>query len=179
MLTPKLKPVCVSVANPTAIDFAYAVHTSIGNNAISAVINGKKASLKDTLKSGDVVEIILSEKKKAPSRTWLSIVKSSVARKRIREYISRHTTNEYIELGKEKLKAELAKTNRTLENVEAIFDIIQEELNFVSLEDMYASVGYEGVTTSQITSFVLKNDKNKKTKNDSPFFEVIPTISSP
>ena len=168
VLTPKLKPVCVSVANPTAIDFAYAVHTSIGNNAISAVINGKKASLKDTLKSGDVVEIILSEKKKAPSRTWLSIVKSSVARKRIREYISRHTTNEYIELGKEKLKAELAKTNRTLENVEAIFDIIQEELNFVSLEDMYASVGYEGVTTSQITSFVLKNDKNKKTKNDSP-----------
>lgn len=168
VLTPKLKPVCVNAANPTALDFAYAVHTSIGNRAVSAVINGKKASLKDVLKGGDVVEIVLSKNKKAPSRTWLSIVKTSAARRRIREYINRHTTPEFVAIGKEKLKVELAKTGKKLKDLEKYFDVIQDELNFVSLDDMYASVGYEGVTLLQITNYMTKHENIKSLSNDTP-----------
>lgn len=168
VLTPKLKPVCVNSAKPTAIDFAYAVHTNIGNNAAGAIINGKKCSLKEELSSGDVVEIILSEHDKAPSRTWLSFAKTVVARRRIREYITKHTTSDNIEKGKQKIEEELRQIRHNLANVLELFDQIQEAYDFASVDDMFASVGYGGVMASQITNFVSQKEKQKKLAINSP-----------
>ena len=168
VLTPKLNPICINASNPTTIDFAYAVHTNIGNNAVSAIVNGKKCSLKTTLKRGDVVEIVLSKEDKAPSRNWLSVVKSATARRKIREYINKHTTPEFIKKGKDMLKTELAKNNYTLANLIEVFSDIQEDFNFVSLEDMYASIGYESVTLSQITNYLIQKDKQKEIENNAP-----------
>ncbi len=168
VLTPKLKPVCVNATNPTAIDFAYTVHTDIGNNAVSAIINGKKCSLRDTLKGGDVVEIVLSDVPKAPSRNWLSIVKTVIARKRIREYINRNTTPDNVLKGKMRLEQELKKLKHTLADVVEVFAEIKEAFNFADLEDMYASVGYESVTINQITGYVLQKERQKKLAKNSP-----------
>jgi len=168
VLTPKLKPVCVNVSNPTVIDFAYAVHTKIGNNATGAIVNSKKVSLGTILKAGDVVEIITSQNDKAPSRNWLQVVKSSLARRKIREYINKHTTPENIEKGRNMLSAELEKINHTLSDVVMLFAKIKEEFNFVSLDDMYASIGYESITLSQITKYVLQEDISKSINENSP-----------
>ncbi len=168
VLTPKLKPICVNVSNPTVIDFAYAVHTKIGNNATGAIVNSKKVSLGTLLKAGDVVEILTSQKDKAPSRNWLQVVKSSLARRKIREYINKHTTPENIEKGKKMLSAELEKINHTLSDIVMLFAKIKDEFNFVSLDDMYASIGYESITLSQITKYVLQEDISKSINENSP-----------
>ena len=168
ILTPKLKPICVSVGNPIVLDFAYAVHTNIGNNAVGAIVNGKKCSLKTQLKGGDVVQILLSEEDKAPSREWLSEVKSAVARRKIREYINKHTTEEFISLGKKILEEELAEVDFSLADVVKCFDKIKEEYDFASLEDMYASVGYKGVKVYGIAKHLLRDVINNSGKTKQP-----------
>ncbi len=177
LLTPKLKPVSVSVSDPTAIDFAYAVHTKIGNNALSAIINGKKASLGTPLKAGDVVEIITSKEDKAPSRDWLQIVKSALARRKIREYIHKNTTPKNIEKGIEILTKELAKLNHKLSDIDAVFDRLKEEYNFVSIDDLFACVGYKGVTVGQITKYILIDDISKKIEENSPVLVALDKIT--
>lgn len=168
VLTPKLKPVCIEALSPTAIDFAYAVHTNIGNNAVSAIVNGKKVSLGAILKRGDVVEIVLSEVDKAPSRNWLSVVKTATARKRIREYISKHTTPANIEKGMRMLLKELKKFGYTLADIEQVFGEIQTDFNFENINDLFASVGYESVTVQQITNYILQKDRQKQLIKNSP-----------
>lgn len=161
VFTPKFKPICLNISNPTVIDFAYALHTDIGHNALAATVNGKKVSLKTELVSGDVVNILVAEKDKAPSRTWLSIAKTSLAKKRIREYINKHTVSKYIKKGKDILSAELAKINHVLGDLVAKFDEIQTEYSFLSLEDMFASVGYDSITPEQLVMFVREEDESK------------------
>lgn len=168
ILTPKLKPICVSVGNPIVLDFAYAVHTNIGNNAIGAIVNGKKTSLKTPLKGGDVVQILLSEEDKAPNREWLFEVKSAVARRKIREYINKHTTEEYISLGKSILETELAEVDFTLADIVKCFEKIKEEYDFASLEDMYASVGYKSVKVYGIAKHLLRDLINNGSKGKQP-----------
>lgn len=168
VFTPKFKPVCLNCDKPTPIDFAYAVHTKIGDNAIGAMVNGKKASLGTELVTGDVVEIIVSEKDKSPSRNWLSVAKTTVARKRIREFINKNTTPEFIERGKKMLAVELEKSGHKLGDLLAFYQQIKEDFKFLSTNDMFASVGYESVTVSQITNYVLQADLAKENLKNSP-----------
>ena len=169
VVTPKLKPVCVSASNPTAIDFAYAVHTNIGNNAVSAIVNGKKCSLREILKNGDVVEIVLSEEEKAPSRSWLSIVKTATARRRIREYFNKENTPANIEKGIRMLHEELLKTEKYgLADISNIFPTIQKEFNYENIDEMYASIGYGSVTISQITNYLFQKDRAQKVMQEAP-----------
>ena len=157
VLTPKLKPICVSADNPTVIDFAYALHTNIGNNAIRAIVNGKKSSLSTIIKNGDVVEVVLSKENKAPSRNWLFVAKTSSARKKIREFINKNTTPENIELGKQILQEELNKLSKTIEDLDAVYPKIVDEFRFLSKDDMYSSIGYKSITINQITKYIKDN----------------------
>lgn len=168
VFTPKFKPVCLNAEKPTPIDFAYAIHTRVGNNAIGALVNGKKASLGTELATGDVVEILVSEKNKAPSRNWLFVAKTTLARKRIREYINKNTTPAFVEKGKKMLEKELSKTGHTLGDVLALYDQIQKEFNFLSTNDMFASVGYESITVSQIIGYVLRQSEAEINMKKSP-----------
>lgn len=153
LLTPKLKPICVNADNPTVVDFAYAVHTSIGDNAIGAVVNGKKVSVTSLLSSGDEVEVLLSGTPKAPSRKWLFIAKTAYARKKIREYCVKHTTAKNIKLGGDILKDVLEKLGLNL-TFEQIYNEVAKEFAYVSVEDMLASIGYGGVYINQIISLI-------------------------
>lgn len=168
VFTPKFKPICLNANKPTAIDFAYAVHSNIGDNAVGAIINGKKSSLGAELESGDVVEIIVSDKKKAPSRDWLSVVKTASARKKIREYFSKNTTEKNINLGKQKLEAELKKSGHTLSDIISCYDDIQKEFNFINLNDMYASIGYGGVTVNQVARFATLKEEQLRLEKEGP-----------
>ena len=159
VLTPKQKPICVNANSPTVIDFAYAVHTSIGNNAIGALVNGKKVSVTHILSHGDMVEVLLSQKPKAPSRKWLFIVKTSYARKKIREYNAKNTTPENILTGKELLFKELKKIKISKPDLEQLFKNICKEFAFASVDDMLACIGYGGVNINQIISMIDTESK--------------------
>ena len=158
VFTPKLKPICINISRPTVIDFAYALHTSIGHNAVGAVVNGKKVPLKTELVSGDVVNVLTSEKDKAPSRTWLSVAKTTLAKKKIREYINKHMVSKFVKKGKDILTKELSSINHELADLVNKFGDIQKEYNFLSLEDMFASVGYNSITSEQLIDFVREED---------------------
>ena len=181
--TPKFKPICLSSDHPTAIDFAYAVHTSIGDNAISAKINGKKASIGAEIKTGDVVEIVLSNEPKAPSRNWLMVATTTYARRKIREYISKHTTAENVEKGKAMLNAELEKMGHKLGDVVEVYSQIAKDFNFVSLDDMFASIGYKSITIQQITKYVHENEIMERYAQNAPVIvegaEVFMNVSFP
>lgn len=164
VLTPKLKPICVSANSPTVIDFAYAVHTSIGNSAIGAVVNGKKVSVTHTLSHGDVVEVLLSKTPKAPSRKWLFIAKTSYARKKMREFNSKHTTPENILAGKEMLVKEFSKKKISKVDLEQTFKNICKEFAFTSVDDMLASIGYGGVNINQIVSMIDTKTEEENSK---------------
>lgn len=168
VFTPNFKAICLSAERPTAIDFAYAIHSNIGDNAIGAVVNGKKAALSTELKSGDVVEIMISDKPKAPSRSWLSFAKTSSARNKIKEYIKKHTTEKFIEKGKKLLGEALKGTDFAVGDVIAIFDQIKNEFNFVDTNDMFASIGYESITVQQISAILEQRANEENCKKNSP-----------
>ncbi len=158
VFTPKFKPICLNISKPTVIDFAYALHTSIGHNAESAIVNGKKVPLKTELVSGDVVNVIVSETDKAPSREWLKIAKTSLAKKRIREYINKHMVSKFVKKGKDILTKDIKEIGHELGDLVNKFEDIQKEFNFLNLDDMFASVGYNSITSGQLLNFVLEED---------------------
>ena len=158
VFTPKFKPICINIAKPTVIDFAYALHTSIGHNAEGAIVNGKKVPLKTELVSGDVVNVLVSETDKAPSREWLKIAKTTLAKKRIREYINKHMVSKFVKKGKDILTSEINKIGHELGDLVNKFDEIQKEFNFLNIDDMYASVGYNSITSDKLLNFVLEDD---------------------
>ena len=158
VFTPKFKPICINIAKPTVIDFAYALHTSIGHNAESAIVNGKKVPLKTELVSGDVVQVVVSETDKAPSREWLKIAKTTLAKKRIREYINKHMLSKFVKKGRDVLTSEIKNIGHELGDLVNKFDEIQKEFNFLNLDDMFASVGYNSITSEKLLSYVLEDD---------------------
>ena len=166
--TPKFKPICLNSDKPTAIDFAYAVHTYIGHNAISAIINGKKASIGSTLSPGDVVEIVVSDTNKSPSRNWLQVAKTPYARRQIRDYFLQNTTEENIKLGKQELLEELKKMNHTFDDFMFYYGKIEKEFDFTNIDDMFASLGYKSVTLNQILKHLIIEDTRSKIQKSSP-----------
>lgn len=168
VFTPKFKPICLNSERPTAIDFAYALHTDIGNNAISAVVNGKKVSIGAPLATGDVVEIVLSSTPKAPSRNWLSVATTSTARKKIKEYIIKNTTKENIKAGKSVLAKELESQNLTLGDMLKVFESIKKEFDFINVNDMYASIGYKSITVQQVINYVKGKAVSASALKESP-----------
>ncbi len=149
----------------TPIDFAYAIHSNVGNTCVGAKINDKMVPLTTKLKNGDVVEIITNPNSKGPSRDWLKIVKTSEARSKINTFFKKEMKDENIKKGKSILES-LAKTKSlTLsklmkdEFLEEVFD----KYSFNNISDMYASVGYGSISGNQILGRLvnLKNEQDK------------------
>ncbi|MBQ8451488.1 MAG: bifunctional (p)ppGpp synthetase/guanosine-3',5'-bis(diphosphate) 3'-pyrophosphohydrolase [Clostridia bacterium] len=168
VFTPKFKPIHLNSSSPTPIDFAYAVHTDLGNNAVGAKINGQKASLAAKLKAGDVVEIVVSEVPKAPSRDWLNVATTSVARKRIHEYLNKNLTPENTENGRNMLKVELEKNGHNLGEIFEYTDQIIEDFGFKDVNDMFANIGYKSITVMQIAKYVLDAEVSTKILSEAP-----------
>ena len=136
----------------TPLDFAYSVHSAIGNKCVGAKVNGKMVPLNSTLAVGDMVEIITSKTSKGPSWDWLKIVKSSSARVKIRNFFKKELKEENIKMGKSMLETEAKSKGYELSALlsEESFIRLSARMSFSSQDEMFASVGYGAVTTNQV-----------------------------
>ncbi len=136
----------------TPIDFAYSVHTEVGNRCIGAKIDNKIVPLETKLTTGDYVEILTSPSAKGPSRDWLRIVQSTQAKTKIKAYFKREMKDENIERGKLMLEKEATSRGYKLADLmqKKWLDIVMKRYSLSSIEDMYASIGYGGYTVNQI-----------------------------
>lgn len=138
-------------AGSTPIDFAYSIHSAIGNRMSGAKVNGRIVPFHHILQNGDIVEVITSNASKGPSRDWLNIVKSSEARNKIRQWFKREKRDENIAHGKLSFEAELRRTYITMSEItrEDVLPIILKKLSFPSLEEMFAAIGFGGLSAQK------------------------------
>ena len=139
-------------AGATPIDFAYTIHSAVGNHMVSAKINGHIAPLHTPLHNGDVVEVITSQNAHGPSRDWLKIAKSSNARSKIRQWFKREKRDENVVNGRASFEAELKRCGVTLKEITADENLaaVLKKLSFNNLDDMYAAIGYGGLTALKV-----------------------------
>ncbi|MFC7441366.1 RelA/SpoT family protein [Laceyella putida] len=134
------------------LDFAYRIHTEIGNMCIGAKVNGKIVPLDYPLKTGDIIEILTSKHSYGPSQDWLSLVKSSHARSKIRNWFKKQRREESVAKGREMIEALLKKHDFNVNEVlttDRIEDVTKK-FNFNEEEDLFAAVGYGGISTAQV-----------------------------
>ncbi len=136
----------------TPIDFAYKIHSAVGNSCIGAKVDGRIVPLNFVLENGKIVEIITSKNAAGPSRDWLKFVKSSEARNKIRHWFKKERREENIEKGKEMIEREVRRNGfKMADFLQADWLAkILKRLTVRSLDDLYASVGYGGILTGQI-----------------------------
>ena len=151
VFTPKGKVISLP-KDATPIDFAYAIHSEVGNRCTGARVNSKIVPLDSTLQTGDVVEILTSTNSKGPSWDWLKIVKSSSARAKIKQFFKREMKEENVKLGKSMLEAEAKHRGYALSDIltEESFAKVAEKFSFSSQDEMFASVGYGAITVNQV-----------------------------
>jgi GTP pyrophosphokinase len=156
-------------AGSSPIDFAYAIHTDVGSQCVGARINGKLCPLKTELKNGDIIEVITSANHK-PSKDWLTFVKTSKARNKIRQWIKEQQQEKSIELGRELLEKELRKHQYSFKRAQGLetFERGIAELGFKSLDGLLASVGYGKLSAGQTVSHLLPKEELKATGGRAP-----------
>ena len=158
----------------TPIDFAYAIHSNIGNTCVGAKINNRMVPLTTPMNNGDIVEIITNTNAKGPSRDWLKIVKTSSAKSKINAFFKKEMKEENIKKGKSILEnnAKIKNYNLSKLLVNKYLDEVFEKYSFQSIEDMYASIGYGGVTAIQILNKLnacYRMDNPDNANNDKTF----------
>lgn len=151
-----------------SIDFAYKIHTEVGNNCVGAKVNGRMVPLTHKLKTGDLVEIITSKNSHGPSRDWLKIVKSNQAKNKIKQFFKRNDKEENIEIGKNAVIKDIKKYREGYKAVlkDEWLDIICKELGYPSEDEMYASIGYGKTNVEQVTQKLLKFESDEKKKDE-------------
>lgn len=139
-------------AGSTPIDFAYRVHTNVGNKCTGAKINGKIVPINYKLQNGEIVEVLTSSNSPGPSRDWLNIVQTPTARNRIRQWFKKEKREENIERGNDILEKEFKRYNIPFKNAEIhkFLTQIAKKFNQPSLDDLIATIGYGGIATSQV-----------------------------
>ena len=139
-------------AGATPIDFAYNIHSAVGNHMVSAKVNGRIVPLNHRLQNGDVVEVMTSQSAHGPSRDWIKIARSSNARSKIRQWFKREKRDENIVNGRQSFESELKRTGVPLKELLADDNVnnVLKKLSFNSVDDMYAAIGYGGVTALKV-----------------------------
>lgn len=150
------------------IDFAYRVHSEVGNRTIGAKVNGKMVPLDTELFTGDIVEILTSKQSFGPSRDWLKIANTSQARNKIRQFFKKQLREENIVKGSEMVEREVKfqefdlKAVLTSENIQRAID----KFSFTSEEDMYAAVGSNGITAQQVVNRLAEKIRKERDQQD-------------
>ena len=143
----------------TPVDFAFAIHTQVGEKLIGAKVNGKLVNLSNLLKSGDTIEILTSkDKDKGPSRDWLNIVKTSRARSKIKQWYQKQMKNEDIQKGKTTLNAWLDENPEILETTskDQLMDELLKDLKLPNLETLYQNLGNGNTGINSISNRINK-----------------------
>ena len=176
IFTPKGR--CVSLpAGSTPIDFAYAIHSGVGNAMIGAKVNGRIANIDAKLKNGDIVEVLTSKSAKGPSRDWLTICKSNQARTKIKQWFKKEKREENVAHGRSSFESEMKRVGLPLSITvdPEVAPHLLKKLSFDNWEDMYAAIGYGGLTATKAVGRIrddinraLKNQQNEKLQQNSP-----------
>ena len=169
----------------TVIDFAYAIHTAVGNKMIGAKINGMIVPIDRVPQNGEIVEIITSSGTKGPSRDWLKIVKTSEARNKIRQWFKKEKRADNIVVGKSMLEAEFKKLGRSSTEAQRGEVVLNTALRigYNSADDFYNAIGYGGITVSKIVN-KLRDEFDKVVKPEvaeepAVTEETIPIVEKP
>jgi len=153
----------------TPVDFAYAIHTEIGEKCVGAKVNGKIVPLRYRLKNGDTVEILTSPNA-FPSKDWLTFVKTSRAQTRIRAFIKQQQRQKAIALGRDLLERELRKYGMGLGKVIKRDDLdkLLQELGVKTPEELFSSLGYGKISPSQVIQLVVPPEQLEKQPSKAP-----------
>jgi len=167
VFTPKGKIVSLP-AGSTPIDFAYAIHSGVGNSLAGAKVNNRICNIDTSLQNGDVVEIITSKAAKGPSRDWLSICKSNQARTKIKQWFKKERREENILHGRGSFESEMKRLQLPLSVLTdpEMEESLLRKLAFDSWDDMYAAIGYGGLTATKAVGRI-RDDINKSMKSQS------------
>jgi GTP pyrophosphokinase len=162
--TPKGKIVGLP-AGSTPIDFAYAIHSGVGNSMIGAKVNNRICNIDYTLQNGDIVEVITSKTAKGPSRDWLNICKSNQARTKIKQWFKKEKREENIVHGRSSFENQMKQAALPL-NVLSDSEMsaqLLKKLGFDTWDDMYAAIGYGGLTAVKAVG-KIRDDINRALK---------------
>ncbi len=161
VFTPKGKIVGLP-AGSTPIDFAYAIHSGVGNSLVGAKVNNRISNIDTTLQNGDIVEIITSKSAKGPSRDWLNICKSNQARTKIKQWYKKEKREENVLHGKASFEAEMKRMLLPLSLLTEpeLEGNLLKKLSFDNWDDMYAAIGYGGLTATKAVSRI-RDDINR------------------
>lgn len=130
------------------IDFAYAIHSAVGNRMMGAKVNGKMTSLDYCLQNGDIVEIITGNTH-GPSRDWLKMVKTSEARNKIKQWFKKERYEENVAQGKADFERELKRTGISIQTIMEVLSAALKRMSFSNIDEMYAALGYGGLTVTR------------------------------
>lgn len=157
-------------ADSNIIDFAYSIHSAVGNKMIGGKINGRMSELSTKLQNGDVVEIITSQSSSGPSRDWLNIVRTNEAKAKIRQWFKKEKREENIEAGRDVLEKELRRLNVYLVNVDknTFFQPIMKRYGITELDEFYAAIGYGGISVSKILPKLKEEYIRLQKQNEKP-----------
>jgi len=155
----------------TPIDFAYSIHSEVGNRMTGALVNGRMVPYAHVLSNGDIVRIQTSSSSKGPSRDWLDIVKSPEARNKIRQWFKKEKRDENIVHGKLSFESALRYAN--IQTTDAMSDTVMQNVltraSFGTVDEMYAAIGYGGFTAAKIVNMIreeLRLIAKTKSKDD-------------
>lgn len=145
-------------ANATPVDFAYRIHSDVGNRTVGALVNGRIVQLDTKLKNGDIVEILTS-KVPAPRLDWLNFVVTKQSISKIRQWYKKNKREDHIDLGRANLEHELTKVvfDEYMKNGE--FEKVAHQMNYVSVDDLFAALGYGETTVNKIVNRLRKPQK--------------------
>ncbi len=155
-------------AGATPIDFAYSIHSDVGNHMVGAKVNGRIVTYDYALQNGDIVEIRTSKSAPGPSRDWLNMVKSGSARTKIKQWYKKERREENVIRGREMLEDELRRMGLTLDDVldEEIIAPILKRLCFATVDDLYAAIGYNGIAVARAANRMRDEVKARSERNE-------------
>ncbi len=158
-------------AGSTPIDFAYSVHSAVGNHMTGAKINGRIVPFETKLSNGDIVEILTSKSAKGPSRDWMKLCKSNEARNKIRQWFKKERRADNIVHGRAAFESELKRAGFSISMISSEENLprMLKKLQYSTLEDLYAAIGYGGMTAlkavNRIRNEILQINKERKDQN--------------
>jgi len=177
VFTPKGSVIALP-SGSTPVDFAYAVHTEVGNKCVGAKVNGKLVPLESKLANGDVVEVVINKHEGAgPSRDWLNFAQSPRARSKIKAWFSKERREEAIEAGRESIARQMRKAGLPLQKILAGQSVLElaHDLHYDDIETMYAAVGNGHISAQAVVEKLSAAVGTEEEQSDIELDSYLPT----